>query len=471
MADLTNKEKFLFEKLFGMSTGYVLNFSNNSMREFVYTSVGIDIQSEEYNYHSGSKANRLRAFWNQEPNTIVAKLLLDLLEYWQEKGESSFNEITTEERTLYEECLNIANRLSLDTINSSPLIINTRPATDILTSLVPTDAGLGGQINEREAEESRYYFPTLQVARFNLSYSVIHSSLRRYVLRAGIKSFEIKYQRLDETAGMWLFINQEMTSHLYISFVTASQTELQLVVSRPTLNTTLLDELILFFQSFKEWVQTDIEVPDSDGFNTSSERPTGGFSLGQNANTGDITVGAIAGRDVNNTYNVHLKTDSTKNDLRFSACFELCVTAQKLLLEFRKIRESIPYSLNDPKNLQDENSLTNVINRVRALNEKLHEQSITVRLLIREDEELMELISYANSIIGKQVASAFTLSNILVYSSEYERIGNSFNNPMEQQIKDLREALYLSEANQSSATMSFITEDIVNILINYTNVF
>jgi hypothetical protein len=84
MADLSNQEKRNLEKMFGMGGGYVLNFSNRTFGEFVLDSTGKDIFDEAYNIGSGSKANRLRAFWTNENSYIVGKLLSDLLEYTQE---------------------------------------------------------------------------------------------------------------------------------------------------------------------------------------------------------------------------------------------------------------------------------------------------------------------------------------------------------------------------------------------------
>jgi len=71
MSDLTFMEKSKFEKLLGMETGYVLTFSNRSFAEFVRDSTGRDIYDERYDYASGSKANRLRAFWQKEENSVV----------------------------------------------------------------------------------------------------------------------------------------------------------------------------------------------------------------------------------------------------------------------------------------------------------------------------------------------------------------------------------------------------------------
>jgi len=105
MSDLSFIEKSRLENLFGMGDGYVLDFSNRTFEEFMHDSTGKDIYGSKYDYASGSKANRLRAFWTREPNHIVSKLIHDLLAYC---GEPSADE---PEASLYQECLRIAQRL------------------------------------------------------------------------------------------------------------------------------------------------------------------------------------------------------------------------------------------------------------------------------------------------------------------------------------------------------------------------
>ena len=60
MATLSTNDKQVLEKLFQMSGGYVLNFTNRTMEEFFDDDVGINIYDEKYNYASGSKANYIR---------------------------------------------------------------------------------------------------------------------------------------------------------------------------------------------------------------------------------------------------------------------------------------------------------------------------------------------------------------------------------------------------------------------------
>ena len=105
MSDLTNLEKRKLEKLLGMGSGYVLNFSNKTFAEFVFDCTGLDIFDSRYNYASGSKANRLRAFWQQESNDIVGKLMREMLD-----DSFEFFGPQTQE-TLKEECRSITRRL------------------------------------------------------------------------------------------------------------------------------------------------------------------------------------------------------------------------------------------------------------------------------------------------------------------------------------------------------------------------
>ncbi|GAP97811.1 hypothetical protein NIES2104_43630 [Leptolyngbya sp. NIES-2104] len=97
-----------------MESGYILDFSNKSFQEFVIENTRIDIYDSKYDYASGSKANRLRAFWNKEPNNIVGELLLDLLEYWRTQKLINGKEIDLAEQTLFDECYAIAERLKQD---------------------------------------------------------------------------------------------------------------------------------------------------------------------------------------------------------------------------------------------------------------------------------------------------------------------------------------------------------------------
>ncbi len=86
MSDLTPLEKRRFEQFLGMASGYVLGFTNRTFAEFIQHSTGLDIYSSRYDYESGSKANRLRSFWQKEENGVVGKLMGDMLDYSEATG-------------------------------------------------------------------------------------------------------------------------------------------------------------------------------------------------------------------------------------------------------------------------------------------------------------------------------------------------------------------------------------------------
>lgn len=86
MSSLSNSDKQILENILEMDGGYVLDFSNRSFQDFIKTAVGINIYDDKYEQNSGSKANRLRAFWDIEDDKAVGKLILELVEYARNKA-------------------------------------------------------------------------------------------------------------------------------------------------------------------------------------------------------------------------------------------------------------------------------------------------------------------------------------------------------------------------------------------------
>ncbi len=80
MANLSMVDKRLLEDLFGMGGGYVLDFSNHTFAEF-FNQYSINIYHDKYAFIGDSKAKRLRGFWQVEANSLVGKVLNNLLEY------------------------------------------------------------------------------------------------------------------------------------------------------------------------------------------------------------------------------------------------------------------------------------------------------------------------------------------------------------------------------------------------------
>ncbi|MCL5031427.1 MAG: abortive infection family protein [Bacteroidetes bacterium] len=111
MSSFKGAEKLKFERLFGMSSGYVLDFSNRTFGDIILEITGINVY-DEVNY-GGSKANRLRTFWNHESDYNVSKLNSTLLEHWKTINENNINE---SDMKLYEDCLIIIEKFGQSSI-------------------------------------------------------------------------------------------------------------------------------------------------------------------------------------------------------------------------------------------------------------------------------------------------------------------------------------------------------------------
>lgn len=113
MSDLKYAEIRKLEELLNMGSGYVLDFYNSSFSDFVENYTGIDIFDEKYNERTGSKANRLRAFWKKESNYNVGILINAFIDYIHALYDTAYYNGYVEKPTesLISECKNIADRL------------------------------------------------------------------------------------------------------------------------------------------------------------------------------------------------------------------------------------------------------------------------------------------------------------------------------------------------------------------------
>lgn len=82
MSSLTSAEKLYFEKLFGMQSGYVLDFNDATYGEF-FNAKGVDIHAIQYQTYGTSKAKKLRSFWEQMPDDKVGSVLGDMLDLYE----------------------------------------------------------------------------------------------------------------------------------------------------------------------------------------------------------------------------------------------------------------------------------------------------------------------------------------------------------------------------------------------------
>ena len=82
MAKLKHSQMRALDEIFNMQSGYVLDFSNSTMAEFFSDEFQVDIYDERYAYRGTSKANRVRAFIETEPDHRVKAMLQGL---WQHR--------------------------------------------------------------------------------------------------------------------------------------------------------------------------------------------------------------------------------------------------------------------------------------------------------------------------------------------------------------------------------------------------
>ncbi|WP_116654702.1 hypothetical protein [Pelagibacterium sediminicola] len=108
MSSLTDIDKRYLEKLFGMPSGYVLDYSDATYGEF-FGRHNIDIHGRNYQTYGTSKAKKMRAFWEQEPDKIVAPVLNEMLSAYE--VDCDLNDKPLDKR-LFEKCREIITKIS-----------------------------------------------------------------------------------------------------------------------------------------------------------------------------------------------------------------------------------------------------------------------------------------------------------------------------------------------------------------------
>jgi len=111
MANLKQTDLLILEKLFEMGGGYVLDFSNSSFQQFIFSVCKIDIYNQKYAVYGDSKAKRLRVFWQIESDSTVGILINEMLAYWRTHKKVNAIEISKNDALIFNDCLRIANRL------------------------------------------------------------------------------------------------------------------------------------------------------------------------------------------------------------------------------------------------------------------------------------------------------------------------------------------------------------------------
>ena len=82
MSSLTPIDKKWLEKALQMGGGYVLNYTDASFGEF-FERHSVDIHGPKYRTYGGSKARKLRSFWDQESDRLVGRAISEMLDEYE----------------------------------------------------------------------------------------------------------------------------------------------------------------------------------------------------------------------------------------------------------------------------------------------------------------------------------------------------------------------------------------------------
>ena len=108
MSSLTDIEKRYLEKLLGMSSGFVLDYSDSTFGIF-FNRYKIDIHSSKYHTYGTSKAKKMRAFWEIEPDDLVGQVLSEMLDSYEADCDLNNKEV---DKPLVDKARSIISRLS-----------------------------------------------------------------------------------------------------------------------------------------------------------------------------------------------------------------------------------------------------------------------------------------------------------------------------------------------------------------------
>ena len=91
MSSLTAMDKRYLERILSMGGGSVLDFTNPTFAEF-FNHYNVDIHGDQFLTYGTSKAKKMRAFWEQESDTLVGHVLSDMLDSYEADCELSVRE-------------------------------------------------------------------------------------------------------------------------------------------------------------------------------------------------------------------------------------------------------------------------------------------------------------------------------------------------------------------------------------------
>ncbi len=117
MSSLTDIEKRYLERLLVTKPGYILDYSDSTYGAF-FKRYKIDIHDRKYQTYGTSKANKMRAFWEQETDSLVGHVLAEMLDSYEADCDLNNREA---DASVLKKSRDIVARLSGKAVSPNPL--------------------------------------------------------------------------------------------------------------------------------------------------------------------------------------------------------------------------------------------------------------------------------------------------------------------------------------------------------------
>ena len=108
MSSLNDIEKRYLERILGMGSGFVLDYTDATYGAF-FDRHRIDIHGPNYQKYGTSKAKKMRSFWEREPDRVVGKVLAEMLNSYEASCDLSGEQI---DAPILKKARDIVNRLT-----------------------------------------------------------------------------------------------------------------------------------------------------------------------------------------------------------------------------------------------------------------------------------------------------------------------------------------------------------------------
>lgn len=176
MSSLTEVDKQYLERILDIGDGYVLGFTDATFAQF-FNQHQMNIHGPDYRVYGTSKAKKMRAFWEREPDGIVAPIVRELIDLSEARREMSGHQL---DHTLVQRCRDIVGRISGD-----DAVVQKTAAAALLQeefkipniAKLPIEAGVSDIVQERIRESQNCFSVGAHLSAIVMCGSVLEAVL------------------------------------------------------------------------------------------------------------------------------------------------------------------------------------------------------------------------------------------------------------------------------------------------------